>query len=251
MPLVKDVSSRSHEHNHIMGFLTIVTTSYNSYGIPTSTSFLFPSSNLWHGNSVISTLCIVSHCFFHVSRDQPSSNFMTSPGILARMLNPVIQESINSLLSNFYFRPSWSSTLRMQSHTYSPDPFQYMLASSCTSFGASSLSCFIYLRTSSAILWVSRINVNSDPVYNLTLVIGLMGNREGGVSPEAGIWYPQGWGLYMPSSVRWWVLALNRDEWATSAVSEGSEVYEKSQSSGKSMKTSLYHQSPGFSQPRC
>ena len=113
---------------------TIITWAFypnNSYGTPTSTNFLFLSSNLCHGNSVISTLCIVSHCFFRVSRDQPSSNFMPSPGILARMLNPVIQESINSLLSTFYFRPPWSSTLRMQSHTYSPDPFQYMLASIC------------------------------------------------------------------------------------------------------------------------
>lgn len=164
--------------------------------------------------------------FFHVFRGHPSSKFIPFPGILAKMLNPVIQEriskSINSSICKFYFRPPWSSILRIQAHTYSPDSFQQKSAGSCSSFGALSLSCLIRLRTSSAILQVSRyycqFTACVQPSYRplaVGKVIWILGQK------HDTTWVR---GLYKAFQCETGgggeVLTLNRDEWTMSAGSK-------------------------------
>lgn len=82
--------------------------------------------------------------------------------------------------------PPWSSTLRIQPHTYSPDSFEYMLTSSCTFFPALSTSKYPLLYYGSLELMSTQI------LCNLTHIIGLVGSREGDVGPEPDTWYFMG-----------------------------------------------------------
>lgn len=64
-----------------------------------------------------------------------------------------------------------------------------MLTSSCSSFG----DCPFPALSGSEhpLLYYESLNINviSDPMYKLTLVIGIAGNREDGVGPREGMWY--------------------------------------------------------------
>lgn len=69
--------------------------------------------------------------FYDASINQSSSTMAPFPGVLARVLNPIL---INSALSSFMFCQIESSSLRIQSHVRSRGSCWYMMAWSCSFF---------------------------------------------------------------------------------------------------------------------
>lgn len=82
-----------------------------------SLNLLIPSSSICQGNSGIPDFLSMGHCFFHASRNHPSSKWHHFLGFLPRCKSCISGEcspinKLSLIWSRFQF--SWSSTLRIQ-----------------------------------------------------------------------------------------------------------------------------------------
>lgn len=114
------------KHNHLVVHLTIRRTPIPDCPLPWAFWSFFPGQfclgTAYFGNSGISASLGMGYNFFHASRGHPNSNFEPFLRVLAsvdphRFFISGEHSKVHKLTYPILFWPSWSSTLRFQSHT--------------------------------------------------------------------------------------------------------------------------------------